>query len=818
VRLLESLVTDLRFATRAAAKKPGFTAIAVATLAVGVGATSALFSAVDAVLLRPLPFADASRLVAVGTTPPSGEYRISNASYPDFVDYRDQTSSFAVLVAYRSKGATLQTPVGAERISGARVSGGFFEALGITMAYGRSFSRDEDRMGGPRVAVLGHELWARRFSSDPGLVGRSIDLDGESYTVSGIAPPGFSFPHEIGKAQIFTPISLDDKEALEERDMRYLDIVGRLRRGVPLEQARADLKMVGERLEKQFPDSNTKRWGYAAPLEEKVVGAASRRGLWILMGAVVCVLLVACANVANLMLARATEREREVAIRGALGADRKRLARQLLTESIFLGLAGGVAGLLVAWAGTQALIALAPADMPRISEIRLDYRVVLFTFIVSALTGVLFGSAPSLRGSQVDLGKALTESGRGVGATGGPRRQRLRNALIVAEVALSLVLLAGAGLLLRSLDKVQRVHPGFDPSRVITAQISLSELRYGKPHQALAFHQRLVERLGSIPGVASVATANPLPFTDSVWITVIRDAGRPEPAPADRIDGWYRAVSPGYFETMKQPITRGRAFADSELRGGHPVVMLSEALATKLFDDRDPVGQKVKLGVVIDDWDEKAEWEVIGIVADTAAIELDKPAPMTFYVSVYQQPWTGFNVVVRSTLDPTTLGGLMQKEVRALDPEVPFYDMRTLPELMNKSMAERRFQTLLLGAFSATGLFLAAIGLYGVMSYSVNLRAREIGIRMALGAERQRVLNDVLCHGLVLTSIGVVIGLGASLGLARALESVLFRISATDPPALGGASVVLVLVALAASYLPARRATGLDPMVTLRSE
>ena len=818
MRLLESLVTDLRFAARAAAKKPGFTAIAIATLAVGVGATSALFSAVDAVLLRPLPFADPGRLVAVGTTPPSGEREISNASYPDFIDYRDQTSSFAALVAYRSKGSTLQTPEGAQRVAGARVSGGFFETLGISMSHGRPWSRGDDRMGGPKVAVLGHELWTRRFSGDPGIVGRAIDLDGESYTVTGVAPPGFSFPYEIEKAQVFTPISLDDKESLEERGMHYLDIVGRLRPDVTVERARVDLRVVGERLEKQFPDTNTKRVGYAIPLEQQVVGSTSRRGLWILMGAVVCVLLVACANVANLMLARATEREREVAIRGALGADRKRLARQLLTESIFLGLAGGVAGLLVAWAGTQTLIALAPADMPRIGDIRLDYRVVLFTFIVSALTGVLFGSVPSLRGSQVDIGKALTESGRGVGATGGPRRQRLRNALIVTEVALSLVLLAGAGLLLRSLDKVQRVHPGFDPSRVITAQISLSELRYGKPGQTLAFHQRLVERLGSIPGVASVATANPLPFTNSVWVTVIRDAGRPEPAPADRLDGWYRAVSPSYFETMKQPITRGRAFADSELRGGHPVIMLSEALAARLFDDRDPLGQKVKFGVVIDDWDEKAEWEVIGVVADTAATELDKPAPMTFYVSVYQQPWMGFNVVVRSTMDPTALGGQMQKEVRALDPEVPFYDVRTLPQLMNQSMAERRFQSLLLGAFSATGLFLAAIGLYGVMSYSVNLRAREIGIRMALGAERQRVLNDVLRHGLFLTSIGVVIGLGASLGLARTLESVLFRISATDPPTLGGASCLLVLAALAASYLPARRATGLDPMATLRSE
>ncbi len=818
MNLAATILTDLRFAARSAARKPGFTAIVVATLAVGVGATSALFSAVDAVLLRPLPFADAASLVAVGTTPPGGEIRLSASSYPDFADYRDQTSSFAGLAGYHSKGYTLQTSSGALRLPGARVSGGFFELLGVRMEQGRSLSREDDRPGGPRLAVIGHELWVERFGSDPQIVGKPIALDGESYTVVGIAPQRFSFPHEIEAAQVFTPATLMDKESLENRGMHFLGAVGRLRAGVPLERARADLRLVSERLEKQFPDSNTKRWGHAVPLEEQVVGAQSRRGLWILMGAVVCVLLVACANVANLMLARATEREREVAIRGALGAGRSRLARQLLTESVFLGIAGGAFGLLVAWAGVHALVALAPADMPRLDGIRVDYRVVVFTFLVSALTGVLFGCAPSLRGSQVDLGKALTESGRGVGASGGPRRQRLRNALIVAEVALSLVLLTGAGLLLRSFERVQRVNPGFDPSRVITANVVLSETTYGKPEQSLAFHQRLLDKLAALPGVTSAATANPMPFTGDVWVTSIRDAGKPVPQAIDRIHGWYRAVSSAYFNTMGQAITRGRPFADSDLRGAHAVAILSDALAAKLFPGVDPIGRKVRFGVGMDKWDDDNDWEVVGTAADTAALALDKPAPLTFYAPAFQQPWTGFSVAMRSTMDPASLGALLQKEVRALDPEVPVQKIATLPQLMDRSLAERRFQSLLLGAFSATGLFLAAIGLYGVMSYSVSLKSREIGIRMALGAERQRVLGDILRHGVLLTAAGVGIGLAAALGLTRTLESVLFNISATDPPTLGGASLLLLAAALVASYLPARRATALDPMVTLRSE
>ena len=803
---------------RSAAKKPGFTAVAVLTLAIGVGATSALFSVVDAVLLRPLPFPQAERLVAVGTTPSSGEMRISGVSHPDFVDYRNQTTSFESLVAFEENQHTLFFGGAAENVDGAGVSGGFFETLGVPMAQGRGLSRDDDRIGGPKVAVLAHGIWQDRFGGDPEIVGRSIRLDAESFTVIGIAPAGFRFPWGIGDAQVFTPSALVGQELLENRGMHYLKLVGRLRPDVAIGQVRADLKVLSDRLEAQYPESNTKRWGYAVPLVEQVVGAGSRRGLWVLMGAVVCLLLVACANVANLMLARATEREREVAIRGALGADRGRLTRQLLTESVFLGLVGGVLGLLVAYAGVQALVALAPADMPRLSEIHLDHRATIFTFAVSFLTGIVFGIAPSLRTSRVEPGTTLTESGRGVGAAGGPRRQRLRHALIVTEVALALVLLSGAGLLIRSLDRVRRVDPGFDPRSVVTAKIRLNETRYSKPEQIVAFNQGLVERLSRLPGVTAAALATPLPFTRSTVGTFIRDAGKPAPSPADRINARYQAVTPAYFEALKQPLKEGRVFADSDVRGRHPVVVLGESLATRLFPGRSSIGQSVRFGISMDEWDEDASWEVIGVVGDASYSSLDQPAPLTYYASGFQQPWTWPRIVVRSSGDPLALVGAIRAEVRDLDPEVPVSDIAPLASLVEGSSAERRFHSLLLGTFSATGLFLAAIGLYGVMSYSVNLRAREFGIRMALGAERQRVLKDVLRHGLVLTGLGVVLGLAVSLGLGRLLESVLFRVSPSDPPTFGAASVLLVLAAFTASYFPARRATGLDPMVTLRSE
>lgn len=815
---MDTFLSDVRYAIRTAAKRPGFTATAVATLAVGIGVTSALFSVVNAVLLRPLPFVEADALVAVGTTPSGGGASRSGTSYPDFVDYREQAKrSFEDLAALRTYGYMLATPAGAEPIRGARVSGGFFEILRARAAIGRTFTRDEDRPGGPRLAVIGHDLWQRRFGGDTAVAGRAATISGESYTILGVMPPGFRFPLEIGDAEIWTPLSEEDEDSRKERGMHYLDLVGRLRPNASLEQAHTELKTLALQLEKQYPDSNTKRYGVAVPLHDEIVGD-SRRGLLILMGAVLCVLLVACANVANLLLARATEREREVSIRGALGAGRGRLVAQLLTEGIVLAVAGGAVGLALAAAGVRALVALAPPDLPRVDEIGLDWRVVLFTFLASVATGLLFACAPALRGSRVDLARGLSESSRGAGASGGRGRQRLRNALIVAEVALSLVLLTGAGLLLRSLTEARRVDPGFSRDRLLTARVSLWTKRYDKPDQIAVFYRDLLARVRALPGAELVGAVTPLPFGNEAWVTHIRDAALPEPPPSERWTAHYASAEPGYFAAMGIPLRKGRLFTDADVRGGLGAVLVNETLARKYFPGEDPVGKRVKFGIGIDETDEKMDWEIVGIVGDVTLRRLDAPINPAFYVSSLQQPLSAQTVVLRSTLDPKLLAESVRRELRVLDPEIPLTRVRTMAELVDASLGQRRFHSLLLVSFASVGLLLAAIGLYGVMAFAVTLRTREIGIRMALGAERANVLRDVMQRGMGLAGLGTVVGLASALVLARVLSTLLFRVSPTDPPTFGLASLLLLLTALVAAYVPARRATRVDPMVALRDE
>ncbi len=814
---MDRLRQDVLYALRMAAKRPGFTATALATLAIGIGATSALFSVVNGILLRPLPFPDPEQLVMVWSPDARRGGHRGALSYPDFADHRRQSSSFEDMAALHSKGYTLVTSSGAERVEGARVSGGFFELLRVRPAVGRTFTHDEDRPGGPRVAVLGHSLWQSRFGADPAVVGRAVRLDDESYTVIGVLPPGFKFPYEIDDAAIWTPISLDDKDGLEERGMHSLAAVGRLRPGVGVTAARTDVATVAARLEKQYPDTNTGRGGNVRPLHEEVVGR-TRGGLLLLLGAVACVLLVACANVANLLLARGTEREREVAIRGALGAGRWRLARQLLTESALLGLMGGWLGLALAYWGVAALVAIAPADLPRLDEVRLDVRVALFTFAVSLVTSLLFGSGPALRASRPDLARGLAEGGRGAGTAGGKAHHRLRHALIVGEVALSLMLLAGAGLLLRSLGKVLSVDPGFDPEKTLTAQIHLPETRYATPEQTAAFYRALVERLAALPGVTAAGAIAPLPFVRQMFITSIHDAAGPEPPPGQRQIAHYKSATPGFFAALGIPLRSGRLLADSDVRGRARAVVLSESLARRHFPGQDAVGRHVKFGVGIDKEDEEAAWEVVGVVGDVAPDRLDADREPVFYASGWQQPWPWMSVVLRSSLDAATLAASLRYEARAIDPEVPVHRVRTMPELLADSVAQRRFQSTLLAIFAGAGLTLAAIGLYGVMTFSVSLRTREIGIRMALGAERHRVLADVLRQGFGLAAAGLAAGLVAALALARLITGLLFGVSASDPPAFGAASLLLLATALLASYLPARRATRVDPMGALRTE
>jgi len=811
---MDRLLQDIRYAGRMLAKRPAFSAVAILTLALGIGANAAIFSVVNAVLLRPLPFEEPDRLVAVWTPVPKRSFRRGPSSYPDFADYRDQSASFASLSALRPRGYTLAAEGAPERVEGARVSWSLFATLGVAPQLGRSFSAEEDRLGGPRVAILSHGLWQRRFGADPGIVGRAVSFDGEPHTVVGVLPDGFRLDFQVADAEIYTPIALDGKDSIEERGMHYLGIVGRLKGGVLAAQAQAELAALAERLAQAYPDSNTGRTVAVVPLHEEIVGDA-RRGLLVLLGAVALVLLVSSANVANLLLARATEREREVAVRSALGAGRRRLGRQFLTESLLLALAGGVLGLCIASWGVGALAAQAPADLPRAADIQLDLRVLGFTFAVSILTGLLFGMVPAWRSARTPLTLALNEGGRG---SGGPRRQRARSVLIVAEVAISLVLLVGAGLLLRSLDRILRVDPGFDPEGVLTASIRLPESKYATAQSYAALYERLVARVAALPGVQAAGIATPLPVNNDVWGTSFVRLDRPEPAPGERISAHYKSVTPGYFAALRIPLRAGRLLDDRDRRGAARAILVSQALARRAFPDEDPLGKQVRFGVSVDETDDGAAWEIVGVVADTAVNRLeDEPQP-AFYVSAWHQPIEGTSLVVRSASDPLSLAEALRREVQALDPELPVHRIRTMSELVSASVAQRRFQALLLAAFAGVGLALAAIGLYGVMAFSVSQRTREIGIRMALGAQGRGVLRLVIGQGLALVIVGVALGLAVALAFSRVLAGLLFRVSATDPAIFAIVPALLLLTALVASYPPARRATRVDPLTALRCE
>jgi putative ABC transport system permease protein len=638
--------------------------------------------------------------------------------------------------------------------------------------------------------------------------------------VIGVLPRGFRFPLEVSDAEVWTPLGLDDPEALKERGMHYLEVVGRLKPGVGIEQAGADLQAVAGRLAQSYPDSNAERTATVSALQEQVVGSA-RRGLLVLLGAVAFVLLVACANVANLLLARSSDREAEVALRSALGAGRGRIARQFLTESGLLAFFGGGLGLLLAFWGVDLLVSFAPADFPRLAEVHVDLSVLAFTLLLSLLTGIVFGTAPAFRASRLDVAGTLKEAGRGSGGASRGRR-RLRSTLIVAEVALSLVLLVGAGLMLRSFARILAVDPGFDPNRVVTAQLSIPDAAYPKLAQAASFYQQMLRRLASLPGVEAVGTATPLPFAGNTWITSFRRLDRPEPAPSDRFHAHYAAATSGSFRALRIPLQSGRLLDDGDVRGRPRVVLVNATLARRLFRDEDPLDKQVAFGVALSDKDEPSEenasWQVVGVVGDTAPDRLDAAPEPIFYVSAFQHPLTWMDLVVRGSGDPRALAEAVRKQVVALDRDVPVFRVQTMPELLSRSVAQRRFQTLLLASFAGLGLLLSAVGLYGVMAFSVGQRTRELGIRMVLGAERGRVLRLVVAQGMGLALAGVAVGLVAALAFTRVLESLLFGLSATDPPSFGAAAGVLIGTTLLASYLPARRAARLEPSVALRWE
>ena len=809
---MASLLQDLRYALRSMMKNPGFTAVATITLALGIGANTAIFSTVNAVILRPLPFEDPDRLVRAYSDR-HGE--LWTSSPPDFVDYRRENHVFHDLAAFYSDDAALGGDEGATLHTAGVVSSGLFPILGVQPALGRTFTPDDEVIGQEHVVLISHGLWERRFASDTELLGRSITLDGEPYSVIGVMPERFAFPAD---AELWVPLAFTTRDLTTQRGAHYLTVVGRLLPDVSVEAAEADMIAIAARLEEQYPETNLAWSARVQPLHESIVGDV-RPAFLILLGAVGLVLLIACANVANLFLARAVGRERELAIRIALGGSRFRVFRGLMTESVVLGIVGGLMGLLVATWGTSFLVALAPADIPRIEGVTTDATVLGFALGISVLTGLLFGFIPAIRASlKADLTVQLKAGGRGM--VGDYSGARTRSILVVAEIALAVLLVAGSGLLIKSFLHLQRVDPGFNPAGVLTFTLSLPDARYPNPNDADAFYTQLLTQIRGLPGVESSGGIFGLPMSGFGYSisTSTLDGRRLEPAEEDRLSVQVRAVTPDYFETLGVALLRGRHITDADRAGAPPVVVVSESAARLLWSDVDPVGHHFTVGTGLGIGRGNVGGEVVGLVADIKDNGLVQNPRPKIYVAHPQFP-TGFmSIAVRSSIQPSSLIEPIRRLVASRDPQLPMFQVMTMDQLVAGSVAQRRFYMLLLTLFGATALVLAAVGVYGVMSYSVAQRTSEIGIRIALGAGPAEVVRYFLERGFSMAVMGVVLGIVASFLSTRLLAGLLFGIQATDPTTFVAVSAILLSVAIFACFVPARRATRVDPIVALKHE
>jgi putative ABC transport system permease protein len=808
---MSQLGRDLRYAARTLARSPGFTAVALATLALGIGANTAIFSVVDAVLLRRLPYGEPERLVAVYQTLPSQGVTSNGVSYPNYADWAAQTKSFEKLGAVRMHDYTMTGQGEPALVVAGTVTSNVFPLLRAAPLLGRGLVPSDDNAGAPPVTVLSEHLWRERFGGDASAVGKSVRLDERVFTVVGVMPASFKTPPNVPPAEIWTPLAQDPvfADLREKRGGHYLTIVGRLAPGVSSSQAQAELAGIATELARRFPKEN-EGWGVRLlPLAESYV-AGVRTALLVLLGAVGLVFLIACANVANLLLARSTGRAREVAIRTALGAGRGALLRQFLAECLLLGLVGGGLGLAVAAAGTGSLRAWLPADLPRVGEVRIDARVLLFSLAASAASVIVFGLAPSLNASGTNLSGALREGSAGAGESAAKRR--LRRAFVATETALSFVLLVGAGLLARSFARLQEVPLGFEPSHVLTAGMSLPRSQYAKPEQWLGFYSTLVDRLKSDPGVESVAASLPLPLYGGGLNFAFKIEGRPE-RPGSDLTANYTAMTPSYFHVLGIPLLQGRLIGDGDVHGAPMVCVISSTFAKRYFPGEDPLGRRLDFG-----FRESVSREIVGVVGDVRRDGLGAESRPEMYVPFAQDPWWAAYAVVRTAGDPARLAGTLRSEVRALDPTLPVESVQPMTDMVSDSVAPPRFRTTLLGLFGLVALLLAAIGIYGVISYSVGRRTREVGIRMALGASRRDVLKLVIGEGLALTAAGLAIGALGAVGLTRYLASLLFQVGRLDPATYAAVAATLLFAGILACWIPARRAARVDPLTALRSE
>ena len=805
---MNTFIQDVRYALRTSLKSPGFAFVALLTLALGIGANTAIFSVVNGVMLRPLPYRDADRLVVLWEKMKQTD--TLDLAPDDFVEYRERMQSFEQFAASQNQGFTLTGGDEPLRLEGAEVSANLFTLLGVEPALGRGFLADEDKPGAERVVVLSHALWQRRFGGDPKVLNQTVTLNGESRTVVGVMPSTFQFPPPLWRGntteanrELWVPLAVDE---MPGRNSHGLLAIGRLKDGVSAEQARAEAETISRQRDEKTRASHDGIGANLLLLHEQVVRRV-RPALLILLGAVGFVLLIACANVASLLLIRAAARQKEIAIRAALGAGRLRIVRQLLIESLLLALPGGALGLLLAEWGNSFLIKLGANSIPRSDQVGLDGRVLLFTLGVSLATGVLFGLVPALKASSPNLTDALKESGRS--ASGGTNR--LRSALMVAEVALALVLLVGAGLLIKSFWQLQQVNPGFDVANLLLMETTLPATKYADETQQTAFYRHALEKLSAMPGIASVALVNNPPLSGRRGVDAFAIEGRAEATGlSDTPLADYRSISPAYFQAMGIRVLEGRAFTAADDSNAPSVAIVNEATVRRYFSGENPVGKRIRI---------KNQWrEIVGVVGDIRQSGLDEEAATHMYLPYFQVPQGRMGWVMRTTAEPLSVVASVRSRIYEVDPDQPVYNLRTMERVLSESVSQRRLNMLLLGVFAATALLLALVGVYGLISNSVTQRTREIGIRMALGAQKGDVLRLIIKQGMMLTVTGIVVGLATALAVTRYLSSLLHEVNDKDPLTFATISLVVAIVALFACYLPARRATKVDPLIALRFE
>jgi len=803
---METLLKDLRYGLRSLLKQPAFTLVAVGTLALAIGGNSAMFTVVNAVLLRPLPYPEPDRIVTLEGINPTRGITQSNVSVPDFADWQSQNQVFEQMAGFVTGGLVLNNGDETERVRGAWVTGDFFPLLRSKPLRGRTLQAEDAQPGKEPVTVIGYGLWQRRFGGNPAVIGSQAMISGKSITVVGVMPPEFDYPSQ---AEAWVPFPLEPSK--EERFNRFLNAIGRLKPGASVAQAQVQLDTINQRLAQSYNESNYGWTVKVATLHENLVGEV-RPSLLVLLYAVAFVLLIACANIANLLLARATSRQKEIAVRAALGASRLRIIRQLLTESLLVSFIGATLGLVLSLWLTRLLIAISPANTPRLDQIRPDARLIVFAILLAVVTGLIFGLVPALQASRVDQAEGLKIGSRG--NAGGGRSDRLRGLLMAGEIAMSFVLLVGAGLLIRSFIHLRDVKPGINADHVLTVRVAAPPGKFRENEPRSQFFQQVIARLQTVPGVQSAGMILSLPLSGDTF-----NVGRgyiPEGRPAtteEEGDAAYLAVSPGYFQTLQIPLIAGRAFTDQDTDKAPKVLIINEPMARKLWPGQNPIGKSLAI------WhDEKFSREIVGVVGETKGSLENKPAEQMYVPYAQDATWGSMSIVLRTSSEPTSVISAVRNEIRGVDKGAPIYNVRTMDDVLANSVAPRRAPMLLLSAFAAVALLLAMIGIYGVTAYYVTQRTQEIGIRMALGAQMSDVLKLVLKGGMVLATAGVVTGLIGAYALTRWMTSLLFGVSPTDWLTLAAVAVGVLITALLACYLPARRATKVDPLVALRYE